>query len=265
MLIDAHVHIFPDAVARRATERLSQLGSMRAYADGTRAGLLAAMQRAGIDRAVNLPVATAPDPVTAINDWAVANNVLPVYSLAAIHPDSPDPLAILGEAKRRGLRGVKMHPEYQQFDPGEDRLESIWLACMELNLPILFHSGYDAAYPPPFHSSPAKFAILARRHPRLRMVLAHCGCLEGWRDVADTLKGMPNVAVDLAYSFGIIPPDGLIRLIRGLGAERVLFGTDSPWRDAAEDVKAFLALSLTPGERERIAWRNAVELLGLEV
>jgi predicted TIM-barrel fold metal-dependent hydrolase len=265
MLIDVHVHIFPDAVARRAVDRLSQLGSMCAYADGTRADLLAAMNRAGIDWAVNLPVATSSEQVSAINDWAVANNVPPVHSLAAIHPDSPDPLAILGEAKRRGLRGVKMHPEYQQFDPCEDRLEFIWLACMELDFPILFHSGYDAAYPPPFRSSPAKFAILARRHPRLRMVLAHCGCLEGWRDVPETLRGIPNVAVDLAYSAGIIPPDGLIRLIRGLGAERVFFGTDSPWQDAAADAKAFLALPLTPGERERIAWRNAVEWLGLEV
>jgi hypothetical protein len=236
---------------------------MRAYADGTRAGLLASMARAGIDLSVNLPVATAPEQVAAINDWSVANHVPPVHSLAAIHPDSPDPLAILGNAKGRGLRGVKMHPEYQQFDPCEDRLEPIWRACMELELTILFHSGYDAAYPAPFRSSPAKFAILARRHPRLRMVLAHCGCLDGWRDVPDTLGDLPNVAIDLAYSFGIVPPDDLMWLIRRLGAERVLFGTDSPWRDAVADVQAFLALPLAPGERERVAWRNAVEWLGV--
>jgi len=264
LIIDAHVHVYPEAAAVRAIAAVTALGTMRAHADGSLAGQLAAMRRAGIDRALNLPVATDPDKVEAINDWAIDQCRPPLFSLAAIHPDSPEPLAILRAAQARGLRGVKLHPEYQAFDPGEERLADIWQACEALDFPIVFHSGYDAAFPPPFRSSPAKFAALAQAHPRLRMVLAHCGCLQDWAQVPALLADLPQVAVDLAYSFGVVPPEGLAGLVRSLGAERVIFGTDSPWRDPVADLAAFRALPLSPGEQERILWRNAAELFALE-
>ena len=69
-IVDFHAHVFPEKVADRAVEALAAAYQVRPVARPTPAGLLGVMDEAGVDVAVILPVATRPDQVRSINEWA---------------------------------------------------------------------------------------------------------------------------------------------------------------------------------------------------
>ena len=94
MIIDFHTHTFPDPIADAAIDRLSRQANITAYTCGTAAGLLLAERAAGVDRSIILPVATKPEQVHHINDYAAAHNkhafVTNMFSFGCIHPDYED-------------------------------------------------------------------------------------------------------------------------------------------------------------------------------
>ena len=123
-IIDIHTHVFPDTLAPGAISRLEAAGPVNAYYDGTVSGLVSAMDRAGVSLSVTQAVATKPSQVRSINEWAATTTSDRILPFGAMHPDVDDPAAEVEHAARLGIRGFKMHPEYQQFEPHEPR--SIW-------------------------------------------------------------------------------------------------------------------------------------------
>ena len=116
MIIDFHTHTFPDKIAAAAVAKLEQTAHAISHSDGTRGGLLQSMQAAGIDHAVVLPVATNPLKCASMNDTSHALDGLDGLTyFAAIHPDAPDWYEELARAKALGFRGVKIHPDIQNF------------------------------------------------------------------------------------------------------------------------------------------------------
>ncbi|OGV56820.1 MAG: hypothetical protein A2017_21620 [Lentisphaerae bacterium GWF2_44_16] len=260
MVVDFHVHYFPDNIVEKAISLLAAPNNMKPYTDGTLNGLKKSMTEAGIDISLNLPLATSADSVRGINKWASIHNVAPVYSLGSIHPDTPDPGNAIPWIKSLGLKGVKMHPEYQTFNPLEKRLEKIWQACSDNDIFVMTHAGKDINFSPPPLSCPADFAELHRRFPKLTLVVAHLGSWELWNEVEEKLAGLP-VYLDLAFVLGILENDKIVSIIRKHGADRILFGTDSPWRDQKAELETFRKLPLTDDEKDLILYKNALRLL----
>ena len=120
MIIDFHTHTFPDQIAAAAIARLSDRANIPAYSSGTAGGLLLAERAAGVDRSIILPVATKPEQVHHINDAAATHNehafVTNMFSFACIHPDYADWKQELDRIAARNMRGIKLHPAYQQTD-----------------------------------------------------------------------------------------------------------------------------------------------------
>ena len=157
-----------------------------------------------------------------------------------------------------------MHPEYQHFRFDEERLFPVWEKCEKLGLFVVTHAGWDAMYDPPYHSDPESLAKFHRRFPGLRLVLAHLGGMAMWDAVEKYLAGM-EVYLDLAMvAREYITPEQLTRIIRAHGAEKILFGTDSPWYDQKKQLDFIRSLPLSSEEQERIFYRNAAELLKLD-
>lgn len=261
-LFDIHAHIFPDAIAERVVNELGEKDGVPPTYNGTRAGLLAAMQKAGITAALNCPVATRVEQVASINNWAVKQNLWPVLSLGGVHPAQPDPAAVLRRLKVLGLPGIKLHPEYQEFYPDEERLDVIWRTCVDLGLLVVLHCGEDIGFPPPYHGLPARVATVVRRFPGLKLVAAHLGGWRLWDEVEQHLLGLP-VCWDISFTNSFIPDARLVALVRRHGVERVLFGSDGPWRDLLLDADWFRSLPFTPAEQQAIGWGNAARLLAL--
>jgi predicted TIM-barrel fold metal-dependent hydrolase len=263
MIVDIHTHTFPDDLAARAVAALSARAGIPAHSDGTCAGLRASLTRAGIDRAVMQPVATKPTQVAAINTWAIAHHD-PVNGLACfgvLHPADDAWPAEIERLAAAGVPGIKLHPDYQGFFVDEPRLRPLFRALADAGLIVLFHAGVDIGLPPPVHCPPERLARLLDAVPHLTVIAAHMGGYQQWDDVARHLAGR-DLYLDTGYTQDDLPPAALVDLIRAHGAARVLYGTDSPWRDQAADLARFRTLPLTPDEQTAILGENAQRLLG---
>ncbi len=261
MIIDFHTHFYPENIAERAMEHGRSAG-IGAITNGTLEGLLGEMDRCGIDHAVGLPLANKPDNVRGVNNWAYNLKLDRITMLGSIHPLTPDPASHIKWLAEHGFRGIKMHPEYQQFRFDDPGLEPIWEALIENNLFLLTHAGADIGFQPPFHSDPVSLAAFHRRYPELTLILAHLGSWDMWDAVKEHLAGLP-VYMDCCYVGNLLSDDKFMEIVRIHGTDRILFGSDSPWRDQALDIEFINRLPLTAQEKEQIFSGNAKKLLGL--
>lgn len=263
MIIDFHAHFFPDNIAPQALQALCEsMPNMRPYTDGTLGGLLEAMDRAGIDRAVNLPVATKPSQVATINRAAAAQRSPRIIPFGTLHPRAPSLTGDIRYLHDHGIRGIKLHPEYQDFYVDMPQMDTCYGLLQELGLIVVFHAGWD---PGPFtrdHATPAALRRVHRRFPALRMVAAHMGGLHMWDEVERELVGT-GVYFDTSAATQYMDPDRFVRMVRAHGADRVLFGTDTPWFDGAEERDRIERLPLTAAQREALLGLNAQVLAGI--
>jgi predicted TIM-barrel fold metal-dependent hydrolase len=259
-IIDVHTHVWPDTLAAHAVSAVGGQGHISPNYDGTVDGLLASMDRAGIDVSVVLPVATKPAQVRTINDWAAtlvgAERIVP---FGAMHPDFEDPASELARLRGLGIKGFKMHPEYQTFEPCEPRMSPIYRAAVEQGMTLFFHAGGDVAFTS-VRGTPDAFVELLDTWPDLHVVLAHMGGFRQWHAVSGRLAGR-DVYFDTAYTLGHLPDDEFVSLAREHGVERVMFGSDGPWTDSADQIGQLRGLSFSAEELEAILGGNAERFL----
>lgn len=258
-VIDFHTHVFPDALAEGAISALETQGDVKAHYDGTVGGLVGEMDRAGIDVSVVQPVATKPSQVATINDWSASLAGERIVPFGAMHPDLENPADEIRRMRELGLRGFKMHPEYQLFEPHEPRMDAIYDAAVDNRMIVLFHAGHDIGFET-VRGTPESFAEVLRTWPGLTVVLAHLGGFQVWDGVIEHVAG-GDLWLDTAYTLGHLPDDGFVQLVRAHGADRVLFGSDGPWTDPAAELIHLRTLDLTPAEIEAICGGNAQRLL----
>jgi len=262
-IIDIHTHAWADALAEKAIPALiaSAHADVTPHYDGTIAGLVAQMDRTGVDISVVQPVATKPTQVTAINEWAAAIASARVVGFGAMHPDVEDPGSEIARMSLLGLKGFKMHPEYQRFEPDDPGLDPIWKAAAERGMIVLFHAGADICFPS-VRGTAESFASLLDSWPELRVILAHLGGFRQWNAVAEHLQGR-DVWLDTSFTLGHLPDDEFVSLVRAHGTGRVLFGSDGPWTDAGVQIARLRRLGFTAEELEGILGGNAARLLSM--
>ena len=265
LILDAHTHAFPDKVAVSAMPKLeagAKWFECRAAFDGTVAGLLASMDRAGIRRAIVCSIATKPEQVQKITDWSISIASARIVPFASIHPDFPEPEAEVERVARAGLKGLKFHPYYMDCPLDDPRTVRIARAAARANLAILFHSGYDLAFDKDDRASPARARRIHEAVPDLRMAAAHMGGWERWPDALEHLAGLP-IYFESSFTLGRCPQDLLMAILAKHPPEFLMFGTDTPWRDQKQEVERFLALPISDDLKRRILWENAHRFAGL--
>jgi predicted TIM-barrel fold metal-dependent hydrolase len=166
----------------------------------------------------------------------------------------------------QGAKGIKLHPPVQRVNLDDERWFSALGAAERLGMTVLTHMG-------PFGEISGEYATVERAvrvaeaFPELRMILAHGGGPDRPAALA-ALNRFPHLLVDVV---GLLSgpteadPDDqrLVSLVREIGAERVLFGSDFCFRDPRPDLAHLDELDLTDAERQAIRYDNAAQLLGL--
>ncbi len=262
-IIDFHTHAFPDRLAEKALTTLHQTsGDYQAFHDGTVSGLLASMDRAGIECAVIASIATRPEQALNIIDWSISVRSERIIPFASLHPRDTGWPSVVERAKAAGLKGVKLHPMYQEFDLAEKQLFPIYEAIAEKGLVLLLHAGWDIAFPGNLQATPAKILAIHRALPGLKIVASHLGGWRMWEEVAETLAGR-DLWLETSFAAREAAPELFWRIINRHGPDRLLFGTDSPWLDQKEELAAWLEFELPETVKEKILFRNAERLLGL--
>lgn len=262
MIIDIHAHCFPDQLASRALDVLCHNSGVPACTDGTCGDLIASMRQAGIDRSVIVPIATRPSQARSINAWAtMINEQHPeLICFGTLHPLQDDLPAEIDRLVADGIRGVKFHPDYQEFFVDSPELTSMYRALADAGLVVLFHAGVDIGLPPPVHCTPDRLARVLDAVPSMTVIAAHMGGYECWDDVERYLVGR-NLYFDTSYSLADLGPERMVAMMCAHGTDRIVFGTDSPWTDQAAEVAGIRGLSLTDDEINAVLGGNAERLL----
>lgn len=263
MIIDFHTHIFPDKIAARTIEALEAKAGLTASTDGTLNGLLASMEDAKVDMSVILPVVTKPSQFETINTYAAwVNDNYPgkLISFGGIHPDTEDYKKELDRIKELGLKGIKIHPDYQGVMIDDVRYMNIIEYADALDLIIITHAGVDIGLPDPVHCPPDKMRkVMDAIHPK-KMVVAHYGGWNQWEEVYEYLAG-ENLYLDTAFTFDYIKEDMFYKIMEKHGCDKILFATDCPWSSQKKDVESLKKLDLTEEVKGAIFYKNAEKLL----
>ena len=267
MIIDFHAHIFPDAIAAKTIAHLEAKGEAKAFATGDLQGLLASMKEGSIDYAVILPVVTKPSQFDSVNRFAAQLNARQdLCSFGGIHPDCEDIEEKLDTIKALGLKGIKLHPDYQETDFDDPKYMRILKGCKQRGLYVSVHAGFDPGYPQRIRCTPEKAAAVIKElhkgeeNPKPFVILAHLGANEQYDETEKHLVGLP-VYFDLAVILDVVPKEQLLRIIANHGYEKILFATDTPWHDQKADKAYFEALALDDTAKEAIAHGNAERIL----
>ena len=277
-----HTHIFPDKIAADVIDKLSRVSRTPAFTNGTLHGLIDSMHTAGIDLSVILPVATNTHQVEKINDSAAALNEkfasAGIFSFGCIHPDYTNFRAELGRVKNFGLKGIKIHPVYQDINIDDAKFLRILDRAAELDLIVVTHAGLDIGFPNVVRCSPQMIRHVVDEVGNFKFVAAHMGGWKNWSDVLELL-GDTEIFIDTAFSTGeIIPrPDFVwhadelklldaaqfMTFVKVFGADRILFGTDSPWSSQKFSRDFIENLPLADVAKSKILGDNARRLLEL--
>ena len=282
MVIDIHTHIFPDKIAAEVIEKLSRTSRAKYFSDGTLNGLLNSMKNCGVDISVVLPVATNPLQVVKINDFAAKTtekfSAQGIIYFGAIHPDFEDFRAELSRVKNLGLKGIKIHPIYQGANLDDKKFLRIIDRAAELDLIVITHAGLDIGFPGVVQCSPKMARNVIKEIGDFKFILAHMGGWKNWDEVLTELAGT-NIFLDTAFSTGKIPArsdfvwnaadlnllgvEEFMKLVKTFGAEKILFGTDSPWSSLVEAIEFIKNLPIPEIEKNKILGNNAEKLLTL--
>lgn len=263
---DFHTHAFADTIAERAVSALADSSGKVPATDGTLSGLKKKMAECSIDRMLLLPVATKPSQQHTINNWAASVMGGGVFCCGTVHPDAEDILDEIERIKSLGLYGVKFHSEYQDFCPDEERMLPVYRKIASCGLFAVFHGGWDPFGTDDVRCTPERMARAVASCPELTFVTAHLGGIYMWDDVERHLAGrFPNLYLDVSVisSMGI-SDEQVLRIIKMHGADRILFGSDCPWDDPANEIAMIDRLPLTDDEKEKIFFKNAGKLLQLK-
>jgi len=264
MLIDFHTHAFPDKLAPKVMQRLSHCaGGLVPQTDGTVEGLRQEMRKDGVGLAVVQCIATAPAQQTNVNNLAIQINATPdLRAFGSVHPDAPDAPEELERLAAAGIKGIKLHPEYQGFYADDPKMKPIYQKISQLGLITLFHAGQDIGFPPPYHATPDHL-LGALKWLDAPVVAAHWGGMGCGTEVAEKLCGIEGLYLDLSFGYGCIARPVAQVILEKHGAHKLLFGSDMPWHRPAWELRLLDTLELTPEEKEAICSRNAQTLLGL--
>jgi hypothetical protein len=147
-----------------------------------------------------------------------------------------------------GVRGVKLHPRSENFSPRE--AEELIAEIERERLPVFLHTSHEP------NCRPLAWEKLFRRHPRIPFVLAH-GAKDAFEEAISVARRHRHLWVETStlsyWRSG--------RILRTLGARRVVFGSDLPYSHPAVE-RQKLDLLLRPSDRKKVYFENAEQILG---
>lgn len=263
MLIDFHTHAFPEKIAARAIETLAhEAGGLESQTDGTLASLKEQMHTDGVDISVVHSIATNPRQQHNVNSYAIEmDREDGIVAFGSVHPDAPDALEELERIRAAGLKGVKLHPEYQCFYADDEKMKPIYRKISQLGLITLFHAGHDYGFAPPYHCMP-RHLLGALKWLEGPVVAAHWGGVGCGVEVLETLCGQ-DIWFDLSFGYSTMPKSIAQRIVDKHTPDRLLFASDMPWHRPAWELRLLGSLDISDADRKKICFRNAQTLLNL--
>lgn len=262
-VINSHCHIYPDKIAAKAVKGIRDFYDLHMSLNGTVNDLIEDGNKVGAVHYLIHSVATTPKQVQSINEFIsfeVKSHPGLFTGFGTLHPDSEDIEGDLDYIIELGLKGVKVHPDFQQFALNEEKAFKMGEAINERGLPIMIHCG-DFRYN---YSNPEQLMPFLDKFSDMTVIGAHFAGWSMWEEATEKLAGRENLYVDLSSSLYALSPETALKLIHAYGSDRVLWATDYPMWDSKSEMEYFNKIDLTQKERSQILYENASKLLKLD-
>lgn len=164
----------------------------------------------------------------------------------------------LAEMDKHIARGIlsgigEICPYIIKYESGDRREYPIIEKAIELDATILYHSSNE--------KDSSAVDKLASEFPKARFVMAHMGGMYNWPNGIAVAKRHDNVWVDTS-GYVMLCYGAMAKAVKTLGASKIIFGVDFPLILASPLITALKDMKLPHAAYERIAWKNAAELLG---
>ncbi len=262
-IIDFHAHIYPEKIADKASKAIGAFYDAPMAYNGSVQNLIASGEKIGVTKYVVHSAATGAGQVESINKFIIGEvkKESRFIGYGTMHPDYEKFENEILRMKYEGnLRGIKLHPDFQKFQIDADAMDPIYNVLAHEKMPVLVHAG-DCRYD---FSGPARIAHVIEKHPDLTIIAAHFGGYTEWENSFKYLCG-ENVYFDTSSTLWKLPVDEANKMIKKHGVEKFFWGSDYPMWDHKGELEKFYKLDLNDEEREKILWKNAAELLGLDL
>lgn len=261
MIVDAHCHVWPDHIAARVLQ--DRPAGLDAVHDGTLDGLLRTLDAAGIDVGVCLGVAAVAKNVQRTNEWIGAIGRDRLVPFGTVHPDLPVEVN-MASLRDNGIRGVKLHPLFQDLHLADPRIVEIVTAIAEEGLPVITHVGAGGDPAANDRGAPQHVRALTERIPGLTLLACHFGGYHRLDEAeAHVIGSTAYVETSWPPTMAELEPERVRALIARHGADRVVFGSDWPMADPAAEIAAIRSLGLPAGDEDAILGTTLARVLGL--
>ena len=175
-------------------------------------------------------------------------------------------IAAVDAAVKMGMKGVVIEPGLSSnpMHLDDPRMYPLYHHCEELKLPVLFMAGGNAG-PDVTYTSPEHIDRVARDFPDMKIISGH-GNWPWASQIIHVCYRRPNIwlSPDM-YIFGGMPgAQDYVNAANGFLADRFLFGTAYPLLPFKDGIDQFLKFPLKESVIDRILYKNAAELLGID-
>jgi predicted TIM-barrel fold metal-dependent hydrolase len=276
MIVDVHVHP-PKQTETQAEPQWSKPGYRGDKQYKTNVGWAEFQQAmAVVDKLIMLDVAQGSRSRN--DEMAQYAAMWPgkVVPFCAVDPTDPGAMQELARCVQDlGMKGIKISPHYQIFDPMDPRACAMYAWAERRGLPIAFHQATSPMRTGPLrYAHPMALDEVAIAYPDLKIVVAHFG--HPWEpDTIVLIRKHPNVYTDISAQF--YRPwqfyNALVLCHEYAQMNKVFFGTDYPVTTPQETLDALRSVNeLVAGTRlpripeeeiEALIQRDAISLLGL--
>lgn len=244
---DCHAHIFPLKIAEKAAKSIGDF-----YGEGTENVasaeiLLEKTHEAGIEKVLVSNSAVTVEQVESVNAFLAdeCRRHPEFVGLGSAIPTMENGCEVLDDILAKGLKGIKIHSDFQKIPIDAPEALPFYRACAEKGLTVLFHMG-DARYD---FSSPERLKNLKRQVPDLVAIAAHFGGYRAWAR-SEACPQVEGIYYDTSSSLMFLSDDDAKRMLEKFGPERFLFGSDFPMWTPKTELERFKHKNLGLNERE---------------
>ncbi|MCW2621049.1 MAG: putative metal-dependent hydrolase of the TIM-barrel fold [Frankiales bacterium] len=259
MIIDAHCHVWPDALASRVLA--TRPAGLAPQGDGTLSGLLRTMDAAGIDMACCLAIANVPEHVERTNAFTGAIDRSRFIPFGTVHTglSVERNLAVL---RNNGIRAVKFHPNFQNLSLGAPEVVELFTALADAGVVVLTHAGAGNDAAAHERGAPRHVRALVDAIPDLTLIACHYGGYHRLEEAEDAVLGS-RVVLETSWppSLLALGEERLRHLITQHGAHRFVFGSDWPMADPAAEIAVIRSLGLSAEDEAAVLGGTLAALL----
>ena len=271
-VIDAHVHVFPDALFDAVWDWFDRFGWPIRYRYHSEALVTFLLER-GIRHIVALQYAHRPGMAAELNRYmaGLARHNRAVTGLATVFPGEPGARGILASAFGDGLQGVKLHSHVQCFEMDSPGMHAVYKACCDFDAPLVIHAGREPKSPAyacdPYELCHWTFVErVLEAYPALKLVVPHLGADE-FRAYQRLQERFDHLWLDTTMVLADYLPLEVLPRLERLRPDRLMFGTDFPNIPYAWDreLRRLAAMELNQNLLRALLADNAAALFGIDL